>query len=91
MNPDQFKKWVETFKAGHDGARERVQDPVPSAGADVKVVGTNFKDLDFKAVQGAGETRICAAARVPPIIAGFSGGPGVGDVLELRAGAPGVR
>jgi hypothetical protein len=40
----------------------------------VKVVGTNLRDLDLKSVQGAGETRICAAARVPPIIAGFSEG-----------------
>jgi hypothetical protein len=45
-----------------------------SNGADVKVVGTNFKDLDMKAVQGAGETRICAAARVPAIIVGVSEG-----------------
>jgi phage portal protein BeeE len=30
--------------------------------------------VDFKAVQGAGETRIAAAAGVPPIVAGFSEG-----------------
>jgi phage portal protein BeeE len=74
MNPDQFKKWVETFKAGHHGIDKAYETLFLSGGADVKVVGTNFRDLDMKAVQGAGETRICAAARVPPIIAGFSEG-----------------
>jgi hypothetical protein len=74
MNPDQFKKWVETFKAGHDGIENAYETLFLTGGADVKVVGTNFRDLDMKAVQGAGETRICAAARVPPIIAGFSEG-----------------
>jgi HK97 family phage portal protein len=74
MNPDQFKKWVETFKAGHDGIENAYETLFLTGGADVKVVGTNFKDLDMKAVQGAGETRIAAAARVPAIIAGFSEG-----------------
>jgi hypothetical protein len=74
MQPDQFKRWVETFKAGHDGIENAYETLFLTGGADVKVVGTNFRDLDMKAVQGAGETRICAAARVPPIIAGFSEG-----------------
>lgn len=45
-----------------------------SAGADIKVVGADLKSIDFAAVQGHGETRICAAARVPAIIAGVSEG-----------------
>ena len=32
-------------------------------GADVKVVGNDFRQMDLKATQGAGETRIAAAAR----------------------------
>lgn len=43
-------------------------------GADATVVGTNLRQLDFKQVQGAGETRIAAAAGVPPIIVGLSEG-----------------
>jgi HK97 family phage portal protein len=74
MNPQQFQKWVETFKAGHEGAANAYKTLFLSSGADVKVVGTNFRDLDMKAVQGAGETRICAAARIPPIIVGVSEG-----------------
>jgi HK97 family phage portal protein len=74
MGPEQFKNWVETFKHGHEGAHNAYKTLFLSNGADVKVVGTNFRDLDMKAVQGAGETRICAAARVPPIIVGVSEG-----------------
>jgi phage portal protein BeeE len=72
---EQFGKWVEKFKVGHEG------DPLKAyktlflgAGADVKTVGADLKSIDFSGVQGHGETRICAAARVPPIIVGLSEG-----------------
>lgn len=43
-------------------------------GADVTVVGSDFKQIDFKATQGAGETRIAADAGVHPVIVGLSEG-----------------
>jgi phage portal protein BeeE len=43
-------------------------------GADATVVGSNMEQLDFRAVQGAGETRIAAAAGTPPVIVGLSEG-----------------
>jgi hypothetical protein len=43
-------------------------------GADPVTLGTNFKDLDYKAVQGAGETRIASRARVPAAVLGISEG-----------------
>src|SRR5262249_17051275 len=43
-------------------------------GADVTGTGADLQQLDFKATQGAGETRIAAASRVGAIIAQFSGG-----------------
>jgi hypothetical protein len=43
-------------------------------GATPKVVGADMKQIDFKVVQGAGETRIAAAAGVPPVIVGLSEG-----------------
>jgi len=43
-------------------------------GADATVVGSNMEQLDFRQVQGAGETRIAAAAGVPPVIVGLSEG-----------------
>jgi HK97 family phage portal protein len=74
LGPEQVQKYADQFNAGHDGLLNAYKTLFLTAGADVKVVGTNFRDLDMKAVQGAGETRIAAAARVPPIIAGFSEG-----------------
>lgn len=43
-------------------------------GRDVKTVGATLDDLAFKAVQGAGETRIAAAAGVPAVVSMFSEG-----------------
>lgn len=74
LNDDAFKRWVQTFKAGHEGNLNAYKTLFLSRGADVKVVGADLKQVDFKQVQGAGETRICAAARVPPIIVGVSEG-----------------
>lgn len=74
MNEDAFARWVEKFKLGHEGALNAYKTLFLSRGADVKIVGADLKQVDFKQVQGAGETRICAAARVPPIIVGVSEG-----------------
>ncbi len=43
-------------------------------GADVSMIGANMQQLDFKQVQGAGESRIAAAAGVPSVVVGFSEG-----------------
>lgn len=43
-------------------------------GRDVKTVGATLDQLAFKAVQGAGETRIAAASGVPAVVASFSEG-----------------
>jgi hypothetical protein len=74
LNPDAFKNWVETYKAGHEGSWNAYKTLFLAGGADVKTVGADLQQVDFKQVQGAGETRICAAARIPPIIVGVSEG-----------------
>lgn len=43
-------------------------------GRDVKTIGASLNELAFKAVQGAGETRIAAAGGVPATVAMFSEG-----------------
>ena len=72
--PEKFKQWVEKFTHAHEGAMNAYKTLFLAAGADVKVIGSSPKDIDFKAIQGHDETRVCAAARVPPIIAGMSEG-----------------
>jgi hypothetical protein len=65
LSPDQFERWVSKFKAGHEGQVNDFKTLFLAGGADVKLVGADMKQIDFTSVQGHGETRICAAARVP--------------------------
>lgn len=74
ITPDNYERYVELFDAAHSGAVNAYKTLHLGGGADAKVVGTDLKQIDFKAVQGAGETRIAAAAGVGAIIARFSEG-----------------
>jgi hypothetical protein len=62
------------LKENHAGADNAWKTLNLYPGADVTVVGANLKDIDFKNVRGGGETRIAAAAGVPPVIVGLSEG-----------------
>lgn len=73
-NQDDYDRWVRNFRTQNEGIQNAYRTLWLGAGADVKALGTNFQEFDFKVVQGAGETRIAAAAGVPPVIAGFSEG-----------------
>lgn len=70
----QFKRLIATMESKHKGLRNAYKTMYLGGGADVTVVGKDLRQLDFRAVQGAGETRMAAAAGVPPVIAGFSEG-----------------
>lgn len=72
--PDAFEKFVAKMDAAHKGSSNAFKTMYLGGGADVTVVGKDFQQLDFSSVQGAGETRIAAAAGVPPIIVGLSEG-----------------
>lgn len=71
---EKYKAWLELFRKEHQGTRNAYKTMFLGAGADVTAIGTNLQQLEFKVTQGAGETRIAAAAGVPPVIAGFSEG-----------------
>lgn len=75
-SPDKpvFDLWKQMMEEGHAGVANAYRTLYMTAGADATVVGANLQQLDFKVVQGAGETRIAAAAGVPPIIVGLSEG-----------------
>jgi phage portal protein BeeE len=68
---DMFKA---KFKAEHHGTANAYDTLFLGMGMDAEVVGANLKQIEFKVVQGAGETRIAAAAGVPPVIVGLSEG-----------------
>lgn len=73
-NTDLFDRWIEKFKANHQGVGQAFKTLFLAEGADAKVVGSSLEQASFEAVQAAGETRIAAAAGIPPIIVGFSKG-----------------
>jgi phage portal protein BeeE len=72
--PEQFKTWVQLFKEKEPTGLDVYKTLYLGGGADATVVGSNLRQMDFKTVQGAGESRIAAAGGVPPVIAGFSEG-----------------
>lgn len=74
VTPEMFGRFMQEFNANHQGAHNAYKTLFLGGGADVKNMGNNLQQLTFTSTQGAGETRIAAAAGVPPIIAGFSEG-----------------
>lgn len=71
---DDFKRFKEELKLGHEGVEKAYKTMVIGGGADATVVGANFEQMSFTATQGRGETRLASAAGVPVTIAGFSEG-----------------
>ncbi len=78
LDPDisltDAKEWIELFKQNHEGSVNAYKTLFLGGGAKPVSVGSDLRQIDFKSVQGAGETRIAAAAGVPPIIVGLSEG-----------------
>jgi hypothetical protein len=74
VTPENFAKFKAKMETTHRGVENAYKTLYLGGGADVTVVGKDFQQLDFSNVQGAGETRMAAAAGVPPIIVGLSEG-----------------
>lgn len=68
------KKWAAELESTHGGVENAYKNLNLYPGVDATVVGVDLKKIDFKEIRGGGETRIAAAARVPPIIVGLSEG-----------------
>lgn len=74
VTPEKFQRFKALMDSEHKGVDNAFKTMYLGGGADVTPLTVNMKDLDFKAVQGGGETRLAAAAGVPPVIVGFSEG-----------------
>lgn len=72
--PTAFDTWVDAMDKKHKGLLNAYNTLYLGAGAVPTAIGSDMVQMDFKAVQGAGETRIAAAAGVPPVVVGFSEG-----------------
>lgn len=73
IDPDEFDKYVELFESRHAGPQGAYKTLHVGGGSTIETIGTELK-TDFRAIQGAGETRIAAAAGVGAIMARFSEG-----------------
>lgn len=74
VTPEQFEKFVDAMDAKHKGVDNAYKTLYTAGGADVTVIGSTMQQMDFKITQGAGETRIAAAAGVHPVVAALSEG-----------------
>lgn len=67
----QFKALLESE---HKGAFNAFKTLYLGGGADPVPVGLSFKDMDYAVIQGRAESRLAAAAGVPPSWVGFAEG-----------------
>ena len=74
VSPEEFEKFKRLADERHSGLSNAYKTMYLGGGADVTVAGSDLKQLDFKVVQGHGETRIAAAAGVHPVVVGLSEG-----------------
>ncbi|WP_405149449.1 phage portal protein [Sphaerisporangium sp. NBC_01403] len=74
VTPDMLKRFIAIMNEQHQGVENAYKTLYLGGGADVTIAGRDLAQLDFKATQGAGETRLAAAAGVPAAIVGFSEG-----------------
>jgi phage portal protein BeeE len=74
ITPEQFEEFVEKFKEDTEGVDQAYKTLFLGGGADVTLNGSTMQQLDFKATQGAGETRIASDSGMHPVIVGLSEG-----------------
>jgi phage portal protein BeeE len=74
VTEEQFKEFMKAVDRNHTGPSNAYKTLYLGGGADVTPLTIDFQALDFKKIQGAGETRIAAAARVSPVVVGLSEG-----------------
>lgn len=73
-SPESVRKFMQMVEDNHAGTENAYRTLHLGGGADVTVAGANLRQIEFSTVQGHGETRIAAAAGVPPVIVGLSEG-----------------
>ena len=69
-----FNEIVDMLEDRHAGLANAYKTLYLTTGADAKVIGSNLAELDMKATQGGGETRISMLSRVPAPVLGIAAG-----------------
>lgn len=78
-NNEAFQKAKEKFAREHMGVDNAYKTLFVAGGVDAKVLNADMQQLDFINTGGHGETRICAAGRVPPVLV---------QIMEALRGTP---
>jgi len=73
-DPDLMRKWTDLFREKYEGSDNAYKSLVLGEGMDATVVGADFQQMDYRAIQGASETRIAAASGVGAVVAQLSEG-----------------
>jgi len=71
---DQVRQFKELMEEEHRGVANAFKTLYLGGGAKPTPVGSNFKDMDYAVIQGRAESRLAAAAGVPPSWVGFAEG-----------------
>lgn len=71
---EKARQWIELFEQEHEGSFNAYRTAYLGAGMEAEAVGKDMQQLDFKATQGAGETRIVAAFNLHPTVVPMSEG-----------------
>jgi len=87
-SPDKFNEWIEVFEKGHKGVENAYKTLYLAGGADTTVVGADFKQMDFKVVQGAGEPLALDTPIPTPTGWTTMGEVSIGDEVLGRDGRP---
>lgn len=71
---ERVKQFKALLESEHKGSFNAWKTLYLGGGADPVTVGSSFKDMDYAIVQGRAESRLAAAAGVPPSWVGFAEG-----------------
>jgi len=74
VSVEKFRQFKAAADETHVGPENAYKPLYVGGGADVTLASADMQQLDYRAIVGAGETRIAAALRVHPVIVGLSEG-----------------
>jgi HK97 family phage portal protein len=74
VDPAWMAKLRDQIQSSHGGVENANKTLFLDEGADVTVIGSQFKNMEFSSLREAGEVRIASAGGTPPIVAGLQGG-----------------
>lgn len=74
VGPDKIDRLRDQISARHGGVGNAFKTLILDEGADTTILGNTFEQMQFSAVQAAGENRIAVAGGVPGIVVGLKEG-----------------